>query len=119
MKVDNKLISGVYLVERKWGLIWIKNKVKNINETVKDDKFYVMLLQIFTIDRVHKILEALSEEKKLIINFDNEEVKVVKSKDVPFHQSMKIYFNPQNIQNELEFAEDIDIYNYNKEENLW
>ena len=119
MKTSNKLISGTYVVERKWDLVWLKNKVKNINEIVKDDKFYIMLLQTFSIDRVHKILEALSEEKKLIINFDKEEVKIVETKTSPFHQNMKLYFNPQNVQNELYLNENIDMYNYKKEDNLW
>ena len=82
MNNTNNLISGVYIVEKKWGLIWLKNKLKNINETVKDDKFYVMLLQHFDSDYIKKILEALSEEKKLIIDFDNEVVKVVDAKDI-------------------------------------
>ena len=67
MQENNKLISGTYLVERKWDLIWLKNKLKNINETVKDDKFYLMLLQCFGYDYTQKILEVLSEEKKLVI----------------------------------------------------
>lgn len=118
MNENNKLISGAYVVEKKWGLIWLKNKLRNINETVKDDKFYVMLLQCFGPDYTDKILEALSEEKKLIIDFDNEKVKVVDTKDVPFKQSLKFYFNPQTIQNELDTGEHIDIYGYNKEEEL-
>lgn len=118
MNESNKLISGVYLVERKWGLIWLKNKLKNINETVKDNKFYVMLLQCFGSDYTNKILEALSEEKKLIIDFDKEKVKVVDSKDIPFIQSLKFYMNPQTIQNEIDTGERIDIYGYDKEEDL-
>jgi len=118
MNQNNKLITGVYLVERKWGLIWLKNKLKNVNETVKDDKFYVMLLQCFGADYTAKILEALSEEKKLLIDFDKEKVKVVDTKDVPFVKSLAFYFNPQNIQAELDSGEQIDIYGYNKEEDL-
>lgn len=118
MNESNKLISGVYLVERKWGLIWLKNKLKNINETVKDNKFYVMLLQCFGSDYTNKILEALSEEKKLIIDFDKEKVKVVDSKDIPFIQSLKFYMKPQTIQNEIDTGEHIDIYGYDKEEDL-
>lgn len=118
MNESNKLISGVYLVERKWGLIWLKNKLKNINETVKDNKFYVMLLQRFGSDYTNKILEALSEEKKLIIDFDKEKVKVVDSKDIPFIQSLRFYMNPQTIQNEIDTGEHIDIYGYDKEEDL-
>ena len=118
MNESNKLISGVYLVERKWGLIWLKNKLKNINETVKDNKFYVMLLQCFGSDYTNKILEALSEEKKLVIDFDKEKVKVVDYKDIPFIQSLKFYMNPQTIQNEIDTGERIDIYGYDKEEDL-
>lgn len=118
MQENNKLISGTYLVERKWDLIWLKNKLKNINETVKDDKFYLMLLQCFGYDYTQKILEVLSEEKKLIIDFDKAKVKIVDTKEVPFHQSLKFYFNPKTIQNELDIGESIDIYGYNKEENL-
>lgn len=118
MNEQEKLISGVYLIEKKWGLVWLKNKLKNINETIKDDKFYVFLLQTFGPDYTKKILEALSEEKKLIIDFDNEKVKVVDTKDIPFNQSLSFYFNPQNIQNELDTGEHIDIYGYDKEEDL-
>jgi len=118
MNQVNKLISGVFLVERKWGLIWLKNKTKNINETVKDDKFYVMLLQCFGRDYTLKILEALSEDKKLLIDFDKEKVKIVDTKTVDFHQSLNFYFNPQTIQNELDTGEKVDIYGYNKEEDL-
>lgn len=116
MSKSDKLISGTYIVEKKWDLIWLKNKIKNINETIKDDKFYVMLLQCFGPDYTNKILEALSEEKKLIIDFDKEKVKVVDTKDIPFNQSLRFYFNPQTIQNELDTGEHIDIYGYNKEE---
>ena len=29
MNENNKLISGAYVVEKKWGLIWLKNKLRN------------------------------------------------------------------------------------------
>ena len=119
MKENDRLIHGVYVVERRWDLIWLKNKIKNINETIKDDKFYVMILQAFGSDYSKKILEALSEEKKLIIDFDNEKVKVIDTKDIPFHQSLSFYFNPQTIQNELDTGEKVDIYGYDKEDDQW
>lgn len=118
MSENNKLISGTYIVEKKWGLIWLQNKLKNINETIKDDKFHIMLLQCFDYDYIKKIQEALSEEKRLIIDFDKEIVKVIGSKDVDFKQSLKFYFNPVNIQQELDTGEHIDIYGYEKEEDL-
>ena len=118
MSNNEKLISGIYLVERRWDLIWLKNKVRNINETIKDEKFYVMLLQTFGHDYTQKILEALSEEKKLVVDFDNAKVKVVDTKDVQFHKSLSFYFNPQNIQREFDTGEHIDIYGYDKEEDL-
>lgn len=116
MNNSDKILSGVYLVEKKWGLIWLTNKVKHINETIKYEKFYVILLQTFGIDYTKKILEALSEEKKLIIDFDNEKVKVVAKKDSPFHQSLSFYFNPNTVQNQIDTGEPVDIYGYIKED---
>ena len=40
MSENNKLISGIYIVEKKWGLIWLKNKLKNINETIESFKSF-------------------------------------------------------------------------------
>lgn len=116
--MDNKLITGVYVVSKRWGVYWLKNKLKNIDETVKEDKFYVMLLQCFGYDNTKKILEVLSNEQKLIIDFTNAKVKIVHEKEIPFHKSLQFYFNPFTIQNEIDTGEQVDIYGYNEEEDL-
>ena len=117
MTQNSKILTGTYLIEKKWDVYWLTNKVKRINETMKYEKLYVILLQCFGFDYTKKILEAISEEKKVIVDFDKEKVKVVGQKDSPFHKSLSFYFKPQTVQNQLDSGEAIDIYGYLKEEN--
>jgi len=96
---SNKIINGIFLVEKKWDLIWLKNKPLNIEETLPYFKFQNLLFQSFNEIYVKKILDAINCEEKLIIDFDKSIVKLIKQKDEPFHKEMKKHFTVQAVQN--------------------
>ena len=39
------ILSGVYLVEIRWGLVWLKDAIKQNNQSMKYEKFLNLLLQ--------------------------------------------------------------------------
>jgi len=108
MTQNNKIITGIYLVEKKWDLIWLKNKVLNIEETLNYFKFETLLFQTFEKPYIIKILDAINCEKKLIIDFDKAIVKIVEEKPIDYYQEMTKYFNPTVVQ---DWLEGIDIDN--------
>ena len=50
-KLNNRL-SGVYLVEIKWGLVWFKDVIQQTDQSMKYEKFINLLLQKFNEDYV-------------------------------------------------------------------
>lgn len=111
--MSNKIITGIYLVEKKWERIWLKNKFQDTVETLDYFTFHNLLFQSFDSDYIKKILEALNSEKKLIIDFDKDIVKVIVSKDQPFIKALAPYFNPAMVEewyNNEEYDES-NIYN--------
>lgn len=96
MASDNKfkVIEGIYIVEKKFDLIWLKNKITESNQTLSYDNFRTLLLQSFTEDQIKKILESINSSEKLLIDFDKNKVKKVVLKDEPFVHTMKKYMNP-------------------------
>lgn len=105
----DKILTGVKRVEYKWDLIFLSDNV--IEETLPLDKFRVLLLQSFDIEYIVKIIDALTSEKTLLIDFDKEIVKVITQKQKPYEENLLYYFNPDNIMFELEnVGNEVDIY---------
>lgn len=93
-KLKNK-ISGIYLVQIKYELFWLKDTEKNTEEAFNLKDFELMLSQRFMHDQILKILEALYSENKLIIDFGKSKVKIIKEKDQPFIKEFAKYFTAQ------------------------
>jgi hypothetical protein len=105
----DKILTGVKRVEYKWDLVFLSDNV--VEETLPLDKFRVLLLQSFDSDYIIKIVEALTSEKPLLIDFDKEIVKVIAQKQRAFEENLLYYFNPDNVAFELENIESgVDIY---------
>ena len=95
--MENNLVSGIYMIYSKWDLIWFENKVLNKLFTIKDYELRAILLNHFDEDYSNKILEAIYKYEKVIIDFDNNIVKKVTEKDIPFLDNMKQFFSSKNI----------------------
>lgn len=107
----DKILNDVFVVELKWGMIRICNKVKNINECIKIDVFRTLLLQSFDSDACDKIMDAILSEDKLIIDFKKEKVKKVEQIYSKYEDSLLFYMNSDNIQLELDDGFDFyDVY---------
>ncbi|MBR2239998.1 MAG: hypothetical protein IKO49_02075 [Bacilli bacterium] len=96
-KLKNK-ISGIYLAQIKYELFWLKDTEKNTEEAFNLKDFELMLSQRFMHDQILKILEALYSENKLIINFNDSKVKIIKEKDQPFIKEFAKYFTAEMAQ---------------------
>ena len=102
--MESNLISGIYMVYIRWDLIWFENRVLNKVFTVKEYELHAILLKHFDSDYCEKILESIHKYEKVIIDFDQNIVKKVIEKDVPFIDNMKQYFSASNLE-----------YNFNPE----
>lgn len=113
---QNKPISGVFVVERQGisNTVCLSNKLLDIQPSNIDYfQFKNLLVAIFDADYIVKILDALNSNKRLIIDFDNAVVKLIEEKDIDFKKILSTYFNPQQVQNEIDdpyFELDEDIY---------
>jgi hypothetical protein len=90
-----KIIKGIYLVQQRWDLVWLQNKNENISEYLNYIDFRNLLIQKFNEDQVKKIIEYLTTEYKLIIDFDNSVVKLIKEKEINYLDSMQSYFTAE------------------------
>lgn len=106
------ILSGVYLVEIRWGLVWLKDNIKQNNQSMKYEKFLNLLLQKFNSDQISKINEALTTNNKLIIDFNKSLVKLVKDKEKKFEQYFASYFTTKAAEDWLENKEDFEEYMY-------
>lgn len=106
------ILSGVYLVEIRWGLVWLKDAIKQNNQSMKYEKFLNLLLQKFNSDQINKINEALTTNNKLIIDFNKSLVKLVKDKEKKFEQYFASYFTTKAAEDWLENKEDFEEYMY-------
>lgn len=88
-------LTGIYIVQIKYELFWLKDVEKDIEEAFNLKDFELMLRQRFMNDQILKILEALYSENKLIIDFGESKVKVIKEKDQPFIKEFAKYFTAQ------------------------
>lgn len=110
-----KLISGVYLVYKIYDRYMLENKFKKIKESIDEEKLHIFLLQIFDIDSVAKIEEALYSDKKLLIDFDRIVVKLVAQKEPTFEEYMSSYMTKQAAQSwkdEQELSDNVSTYPY-------
>lgn len=93
-KLKNNL-TGIYIVQIKYELFWLKDTEKNVEEAFNLKDFELMLRQRFMHNQILKILEALYSENKLIIDFGKSKVKIIKEKDQPFIKEFAKYFTAQ------------------------
>lgn len=109
-------LTGLYVSYKRWELIWLENKKLNQKTSFKYFDFEKLLHQKFPHDMCQKILEHLNcGDRKVILDFDNQQAKVVMPKDEPFENVLKPYFNPTFIANTIENPEEyIDLYSKNK-----
>ena len=98
----NTILKGVFIVKKSEDRIWLENKPLDILHLLDYFKFEVLLHQHFEADYIKKILEALCSDKKLIIDFDKNIVKIIKEKEYYFKNNFLRYFNANNIQEELD-----------------
>jgi len=97
-----KVIKGTYLVEKKYGLIWLKNKDNETTQTLDYFKFSTLLLQSFTDDQRKVILEHINSDERLVIDFDNSHAKIIVTKDVDFHKTMTKYMTSRAVEEEIQ-----------------
>ena len=110
--LDNSTIKGVYLVEKKYDLIWLKDSKSNNIETTKYFTFESYLHQKFDENKIAVILEELNCDRKVIVDFDKGIAKKVIDKDYDFIKTMQPFFNAKYIQQQLDdpFSEQLDMY---------
>ena len=101
-----KVLKDIYIVEKKWSLIWLNDKEKQTIQTLDYFDFKALLYQSFTEEQIKKILEELDCEKKLLIDFNKEKVKIINQKEEPFINQMKLYMNPNFIQDSIDNPEE-------------
>lgn len=111
--IANVKIKGIYIVEKKYDLIWLTNVTTKVIESMDYFKFSNLLTQAFTEKQKNIILEELNCMRKVILDFDKNIAKKIQDKDVNFLDSMKSFFNAKYIQTQLDdpFNNSIDIYN--------
>lgn len=106
-----KLINGIYIIEKKWDLYWLKNKDTNTSEAMRFEKFQNILFQSFNGEQIIKIANILDDNKKVLIDFDKDIAKVIVKKDEPFINAMLPFFNKKAVQQWYDEDYEIDIYN--------
>lgn len=107
--MTNKIISGIYIVKKKYQLIHLLNEFEKKSEYLDYFKFSNLLYQSFTEDYIKKILEAINSDKTLLIDFDKDVVNLIEEKDPKFEDNFAKYFNPETAKNWLD--SDIDFEN--------
>ena len=98
---DNKLIEGVWIVDKRYDLIWLRNDINKISQTLNYFNFETLLFQSFDSDQVKKIMEAINCEEKLLIDFDKSKVKKIELKNEPFINYMKNFMNANAAEMEI------------------
>lgn len=108
--LNNKPISGIYTVEKKTDLIWLRDKNQQIVQTFPYFTFKTLLLQCFTEDQIKILMEVLDCSDKLLIDFDKGKAKKIILKDEPFINHMKTFMNVNAVREEYEnaFLEETD-----------
>lgn len=99
--MDVKLIEGIWIVDKHYDLIWLRNDEKKLSQTLNYFKFETILFQSFDGNQVKKIMEALNCEEKLLIDFDKSKVKKIELKNEPFVNHMKNFMNANAAEMEI------------------
>lgn len=110
-----KLITGTYIVYRLNDRYTLENRLNKVKESINCDKLHIFLLQNFDIDIVNKIEEALNSEKRLLIDFDTNTVKLVEKKEPTFEEYMSSYMTAQAAQSwkdDQEIPDSVSTYPY-------
>lgn len=95
-------IKGVFLLRRDYG-----NNVSLQNKDTKEQtimdyfEFKDKLAFNFPIEKIDIILEHINCGRKIILDFDKKIAKLVVEKDYDFKRALDIYFNPSNVESEL------------------
>ena len=97
--VDNKIIHGIYIVEKKFGVMFLIDKINKLEQAVEYFKFESTLFQSFDED-------TLNCGEKLLIDFDKDVVKRIVKEDEPFIKSMTKEFKAQTVQDWLDGVTD-------------
>ena len=108
----NNDIKGIFLLKREFdNKISLFNKETNNLELVDYFEFEHLLKKYFGIDKTEVILDHINCGRKIIIDFNKSIAKLVKEKEYNFKDAMNVYFDPKNIESELNNPfEDEDIY---------
>lgn len=116
MEIPNKELSGIYLAYKKWELVWLENKLLNQKNSFNYFVFEKLIHKSFPHDMCEKILEHINcGDRKVALDFDKKEAKVILQKDEPFENVLKPYFDPKFIANTIENPEEyIDLYSNSK-----
>lgn len=108
----DKTLNGIYVVEKKYSLIWLNNSEKKTTETMKYFDFAAILHQSFNEKQIKVILEALNCDEKLLIDFDKEKVKLINKKEDPFVKEMNNFMNIKAVQNLVEDQPEFNWLNF-------
>lgn len=110
--LDGSKVKGIYLVEKKYDLVWLTNAKTKSNESINYFTFAGLLTQAFTEKQKNIILEEINCFRKVILDFDKGIAKKIVDKEPNYIESMKPFFTAKYIQNQLDdpFAESIDMY---------
>ena len=94
----SKITTDIYIVEEKYGYIFLDSQTMDSKKAMDPFKFRVLLVQSFTEDQIKKIIEALSLGKKLIIDFDKDRVKGIEEKEERFENAFLETFSKEAVQ---------------------
>ena len=110
--LEGSKVKGIYVVEKKYDLVWLTNAKTKSNESINYFTFSGLLTQAFTEKQKNIILEEINCFRKVILDFDKGIAKKIIDKEPNYLESMKPFFTAKYIQNQLDdpFAESIDLY---------
>ena len=111
--LNDSKVKGIYIVEKKYDLVWLTDAKTKAVESLNYFTFSGILTQAFTEKQRKIILEEINCFRKVILDFDKGIAKKVIDKEPNYLDSMKSFFSPKYIQNQLDdpFADSIDMYN--------
>lgn len=105
-------IKGIFLLKRDFGNnVSLQNKDTS-EQTIMDYFQFKDILHVnFPLEKVNLILDHINCGRKIILDFDKKIAKLIVEKDYDFKKALDIYFDPKNVEAELNNPfEDQDIY---------
>lgn len=105
-------IKGIFLLRRDYGNnVSLQNKDTNEQTIMDYFVFKDKLIFNFPKEKVDIILDHINCGRKIIIDFDKKIAKLIVEKDFDFKKALDIYFDPKNVESELNNPfEDEDVY---------